>query len=447
MANRHMHLGAFLMTPGHHVAAWRHEDSANDAKEWLSADYYVRLAQLAEKGLFDMVFFADHYADRTKREEDVSHSVTARLDPILLLSAMTHGTSRIGLCATASTSFYEPYYLARAFGTIDHLSHGRAAWNVVTSGNAYEALNFSRDAHYDHALRYERATESLKVAKKLWASWEEDAIVLDKKAGRFTDSSKVRTIDHEGHFFSVPGPLNIPRPVQGHPVIVQAGSSEPGKELAASSAEVIFTAWKTRKDAEVFYRDVKQRLVKYGRDANDLKVMPGVMPIIGKTEEEAKEKAAHFRSLIPEEAGLRLLSGLLNFDLTGYPLDGPLPDLPPVETNNGAKTRFELVTKLAKVENLTIRQLYQHIAGARGHREIYGTPEQIADQLQDWFENGAADGFNIMAPLLPDGLEEFITEVIPILQERGLFRTNYEGRTLRDHLGLKKPNAAEVLQR
>jgi FMN-dependent oxidoreductase (nitrilotriacetate monooxygenase family) len=274
-----------------------------------------------------------------------------------------------------------------------------------------------------HELRYERAQEFVDVVQSLWDSWEDDALVIDKESGIFLARDKVHTLDHKGKWFSVRGPLNISRPPQGHPVIIQAGSSESGKELAARTAEVIFTAWQTLGEAQSFYRDVKGRLAKHGRSPDDLKIMPGVFPIIGRTEAEAVEKRELLKELIPPAAGVALLSGLISFDLSGYPVDGPLPELPELKDINGGKSRFQLLKDLAERENLTIRQLYQRIAGARGHREIHGTPEQIADQLEDWFVNEAADGFNIMPPYLPGGLEDFVDLVVPELQRRGLFRT------------------------
>jgi len=436
-SNRQMKLGAFFMIPGHHVAAWRHPESA--AEDVQQFNLYKRLAEQAEKGKFDMIFFADGYAINDKLESAIEHTVTVRPDPLILLAAISAVTTKIGLTATVSTTYNEPFHVARKFASLDHLSGGRAAWNVVTSGQNAEALNFNRNEHLKHGLRYERAEEFVDVVKKLWDSWDDDAIIVDKKAGRFAEPSKVHEVNHNGDWFTVKGPLNVSRPIQGHPVIVQAGSSEAGIELAAKTAEVIFTAWQTIEEAQNFYKNVKGRLSKFGRSHDDLKIMPGVFPIIGKTEEEANEKQSLLKELIPEKAGVGLLSSLISYDLSPYPVDGPLPDLPHISEINGGKSRFQLLKDIADREQLTIRQLYQHIAGARGHREIKGTPVQIADQLQEWFENEAADGFNIMPPYLPGGLDDFVEQVIPELQKRGLFRTEYNGNTLRDHLGLKRP--------
>jgi len=431
-SKKQMNLGAFFMIPGHHVAAWRHPKS--ESENVLSFDLYRRYAEIAERGKFDMIFFADGYTTH-----GIEQTVNTRPDPVTLLSALSVVTKNIGLVATASTTYNEPFHLARKFATIDHLSGGRAGWNVVTSSSEAEALNFSKENHLYHQSRYERAEEFVEVAKKLWDSWEDGAVIVDKKNAKFAQSNLVHPINHNGEWFSVKGPLNISRPIQGHPVIVQAGSSEAGKELAAKTAEVIFTAWQTLEEAQRFYQDVKGRLKKYGRQESSLKVMPGVFPVIGSTEKEAREKKQYLVELIPEETGVGLLSSLISYDLSGYPVDKPLPDLPDISNINGAKTRFQLIKDLGDRENLTIRQLYQRVAGARGHREINGTPIQIADQLQEWFEQGAADGFNIMPPYFPDGLEEFVDLVIPELQNRGLFREEYTGTTLRDNLGLQRP--------
>ncbi|MCM3601113.1 LLM class flavin-dependent oxidoreductase [Robertmurraya korlensis] len=434
---KQMNLGAFFMLPGHHVAAWRHPES--HTSDILSFDLYRKLAETAERGKFDMIFFADGYAVHDRNGIGIEQTVNVRPDPVTLLAALAVATKHIGLAATASTTYNEPFHLARKFATIDHLSNGRAGWNVVTSSSEEEALNFSKEHHLEHNVRYERAEEFVEVAKKLWDSWEDDAVLINKEAAKFADSNRVHHVNHKGNWFSIKGPLNISRPVQGHPVIIQAGSSEAGKELAAKTAEVIFTAWQTIGEAQAFYRDVKGRLQKYGRTEESLKIMPGVFPVIGLTEKEAEEKKQHLVELIPEQVGVGLLSALISYDLSGYPIDKPLPDLPNIKDINGAKTRFQLIKDLGDREGLTIRQLYQRVAGARGHREIKGTPIQIADQLQEWFENGAADGFNIMPPYLPGGLDDFVNLVIPELQNRGLFREEYTGQTLRDHLGLSRP--------
>ncbi len=430
-------LGAFLMNTGHHVAAWRHPDS--DADGGLDFTHYKRLAQTAEKAKFDMAFLADGVAVRRDHNlESLSRSgQLVHFEPLTLLSALSAVTDHIGLVATASTTYNEPYHIARKFASLDYLSNGRAGWNVVTSASEAEAQNFNRDKHMEHALRYERAREFLQVVTGLWDSWDDDAFIRDKKTGLYFEPEKLHVLNHKGKHFSVQGPLNVARPPQGYPVIVQAGASEDGQDFAAQTAEVIFTAQQTLEEAQTFYAGIKGRLAQYGRSPDHLKIMPGVFPVIGRTEKEAKAKYDQLQNLIHPSVGLALLSGNIGgFDLSSYPLDGPLPDLPETNLN---KSRQKLVTDLARRENLTIRQLYQAIAGARGHWTIWGTPEQIADRLEEWFVNDAADGFNLMPPYLPGGLDEFVDLVLPILRQRGLFRTEYEGRTLRENLGLLRP--------
>ncbi|MDZ8241814.1 MAG: LLM class flavin-dependent oxidoreductase [Nostoc sp. ChiQUE01a] len=436
---KQLKLGAFLPGSGHHVAAWRHPNAQADGG--LNFQHYKRLAQTAERGKFDMLFLADGLAvwDQGKGREAFSRSgqFSVHFEPLTLLSALSVVTEHIGLVATASTTYDEPFHLARKFASLDYLSGGRAGWNVVTSSAEAAAKNFSREEHLEHALRYERAREFLEVTSKLWDSWEDDTFLRDKESGIYLDPDKLHVPNHKGKHFSVRGPLNVARPIQGYPVIVQAGSSEAGQDLAAQTAEAIFTAQQTLAEAQTFYSSVKGRLSKYGRSPDHLKIMPGIFPVIGRTEEEAKEKYEQLQELIHPSVGLGLLSALIGgHDLSKYPLDGPLPDLP---DTNGGKSRLQLITDLARRENLTIRQLYLWIAGARGHRTILGTPEQIADQIEDWFVNDGADGFNIMPPWLPGGLDEFVDLVIPELQRRGLFRTEYEGRTLRENLGLPRP--------
>lgn len=438
MSAKQLKLGAFLMSSGHHLAAWRYPDAPADGG--LSFQHFRQIAQTAERGKFDMIFFADGVAvrDRGQTNEVLSRAGhLVHFEPLTLLSALSVVTERIGLAATVSTTFNEPFHLARKFASLDYLSGGRAGWNLVTSATEAEAKNFNRDKHMEHGLRYQRAREFVEVVTKLWDSWDDDAFVRDKASGIYFEPDKLHIPDHKGEHFSVRGPLNVARPPQGYPVIIQAGSSEDGKNLAAQTAEVIFTAQQTLAEGQEFYADVKGRLAQYGRSPDDLKIMPGVFPVIGRTEQEARDKFEQIQNLIDPQVGLALLSGLLSgADLSSYPLDGPLPDLP--ETNL-AKSRLQLLSNLAQRESLTIRQLYLAIAGARGHRQLLGTPSQIADQLEEWFVNDAADGFNIMPPYLPGGLDEFVDLVIPELQRRGLFRTEYEGHTLREHLGLPRP--------
>src|SRR5579883_2137680 len=430
-------LGAFLMNTGHHIAGWRHPNAQADGG--LNFAHYREVAQAAERAKFDMIFFADNVGIRNERNPQALSRVSQNLhfEPITLLSALSAVTDPIGLAATASTSFNEPFNLARKFASLDYLSGGRAAWNIVTSATDTEARNFGLGKHIDHSLRYERAAEFVQVVTGLWDSWDDDALVIDKESGIFLDPEKLHVLHHHGKHFSVEGPLNVARPVQGYPVLIQAGASDVGREFAATTAEVIFTAQQTLADAQEFYADIKGRVAKYGRSPEQLLIMPGIFPIVGRTEAEAQEKFDLLQSFIHPIVGRELLAGLAGgVDLSGYSPDDPLPDLPETNLN---KSRLKLIVDLAGRGNLTIREVYSALATARGHRTIWGTPEQIADQLEEWFDNGAADGFNIMPPYLPGGLYDFIELVIPVLQQRGLFRTEYEGRTLRENLGLARP--------
>jgi FMN-dependent oxidoreductase (nitrilotriacetate monooxygenase family) len=435
-------LGAFLMSTGHHVAAWRH----SSASDGVTLNEFVGFAKLAEAAKFDTIFFADGVAARLDPRGAASHKAHSGIrpfEPITLLSAIAAHTSHIGLVSTASTTFADPYNLARQFASLDHLSGGRAGWNLVTTSDVGAAYNFGHAQHVEHADRYDRAEEFVDVVTGLWDTWDDDAFVRDRATGRYFDPAKVRELNHRGRHFSVRGPLNIPRPPQGHPVVVQAGSSEAGKRLAARTAEAIFTAQQTLEDAVAFYADLKGRLAHYGRAPEDLKIMPGVFPVVGRTAAEARAKFEELQELIEPIVGLQLLADQAGgFDFSPYPLDGPVPDLPDTE---GPKSRRQLVLDLARRENLTIRQLYLRIAGARGHWQVVGTPAQIADVLEERFVNFGADGFNIMSPTLPGGLADFIELVVPELRRRGLFRTEYAGRTLRDHLGLKRPAPRAVV--
>ncbi|MDR6953397.1 FMN-dependent oxidoreductase (nitrilotriacetate monooxygenase family) [Ancylobacter sp. 3268] len=433
-----MKLNAFLHPTGHHVAAWRHPSAVADAG--VNFDHYVELARTAERAKFDAVFLADSAAVRDRNIESASRTAryVVHFEPITLLSGIAAATRHIGLIATATTTYNEPFHIARKFASLDHISKGRAGWNLVTSSGEAEAANFGRDSHPAHADRYDRAREFARVVTGLWDSWEDDAFVRDKESGLYFEPSKQHVLNHRGPHFAVRGPLNVARAPQGRPVLVQAGSSEAGRELAAETAEVIFTAAQTLQEAQAFYTDVKGRLARYGRRPDHLKILPGVSPIIGRTTEEAEEKFAQLQELIHPAVGLSLLSQMLGgFDLSGFPLDGPLPDLP---ESNAAKSRQKLLVDLARREGFSIRQLYQWIAGARGHWAIRGTAKDIADQLEAWFEGDAADGFNVMPPTLPGGLDDFVDLVVPELRRRKLFRGEYEGRTLRENLGLPYPH-------
>ncbi|NAO27572.1 LLM class flavin-dependent oxidoreductase [Pseudomonas syringae pv. dysoxyli] len=432
---RQMKLGAFLMATGHHVAAWRHPDVPADAG--LDFKHYRHVARVAEAAKFDALFVADSVAAATG---DIA-SRMARSDhfePLTLLSALSAVTEHIGLIATATTTYNEPYHVARKFASLDHLSGGRAGWNLVTSDAAAEAQNFGRAEHVGHAERYSRAREFHQVVTGLWDSWADDAFTRDKASGEYYNPARLHVLDHQGEHFSVKGPLNVARSPQGQPVVVQAGSSEVGRELAAQTAEVVFTAQTSLASAQAFYADIKGRLSAYGRDVDSLKIMPGVFIVVAETEALAKAKFESFQALVEPQVGVALLGRMLgNFDLSGYPLDGPLPELP--LTDSGQRSRQNLLTELADQENLTLAQLGRRIAGGRGHYSLIGTPEQIADELQRWFEQGAADGFNVLVPHLPGGLEDVAQLLVPELQRRGLFRTEYEGTTLRENLGLQRP--------
>ena len=433
---RQIKLGAFLMQTGHHIAAWRLPDAHADHGQNFAR--FAELAKKAEAAKFDTIFFADSVGVRN--EDPKALHRTARSDhfePLTLLSALSVVTERIGLIATVSTSFNEPYNVARKFASLDHLSNGRAGWNLVTSSGNGEAHNFNRSEHLQHSLRYERAGEFYDVVTGLWDSWDDDAFLRDKESGIYHDPSKLHVLDYQGEHFQVRGPLNVARSPQGWPVVVQAGASEAGRELAARTAEVIFVAHQTFAEAQEFYRDIKGRLARYGRQPDDLKVMPGIFPVVGRTLAEAEEKFGRLQDLIHPDVGLALLSNMIGgVDLSDYPIDGPVPELP--ETNGG-KSRQRLLLDLARRDNLTIRELYLRISGARGHQQVVGSITQVADQLQQWFEEEGADGFNIMSPSLPGGLEDFIELVLPELRRRGLFRTEYEGKTLRENLGLRRP--------
>jgi FMN-dependent oxidoreductase (nitrilotriacetate monooxygenase family) len=437
MQKREMKLGAFLRPPGHHVAAWRHPEAAADAG--VNIQHYVRLAQTAERGLFDLIFMADTVTVFDAEPEVLSHtSYVVWFEPFSLMSALAMTTKTIGLVCTATTTYDEPFHIARRFASLDQISGGRSGWNLVTSMQASEARNFGRESHLKHDERYRRAREFAMVVRGLWDSWDDDAFIRDRASGRFFHPERMHVLNHQGSYFKVRGPLNVARSPQGRPVMVQAGSSDDGKELAAETAEIVFTAHQNVGSARAFYSDVKSRAGKYGRGPEDLVVMPGVLAIVGRSEAEAQEKFQQLQELIHPKVGLMLLSTFLGFDLSGYPIDGPLPDLPDSVLANSRAAMFQ---DMARRENLTIRQLYMRIAGGRGHWQIYGTAKQIVDQLESWFVAGAADGFNIMPAVEPGSLEDFVELVIPELQRRNLFRTSYRGKTLRDNLGLARPQS------
>lgn len=431
---RQIKLGAFIMGVGHHIAAWLHPSV--EPRDLVSLDHYVRIAQAAEAARFDALFFADNVAAPPLSPLSAQAAPVYYLEPLMLLGALVPATRRIGLVATVSATYLPPYHLARKFATLDHISGGRAGWNCVTSGSDAEARNFGLDAQIGHAERYERAAEYIHVVKALWDSWDDDALLFDQPGRRFFDPARVRAIEHDGRHFRVQGPLQAGRPVQGHPVIAQAGSSADGIALAAATAELVFTAQQSLDEAVAFADTVRDRAVAAGRRREDVVVMPGLMPFVAETQEEAQRLHDELQALVDPRIAIGLASAMMGADLGQYPLDGPVPDLPPTQ---GWQSRQKLFFDLAHAEGLTIRQLAVRIAVARGHKVVIGTATQIADEMEAWFRAGAADGFNIMPPTLPHGLDDFARLVVPELQRRGLFRTDYEGDTLRANLGLARP--------
>ena len=437
MSTRKMRLGAFLHGVGHHVAGWRHQSSRPDLL--VNVRHYLDMARTAERGRFDLIFFADNLSVRERDPAPLRHiaDYIVQFEPIGLLSALSVVTERIGLISTASTSYNEPYHVARKFASLDHLSNGRAGWNLVTSTTEAEAHNFGRDSHFSHGDRYARAAEFAEVVRGLWDSWEDDAFPRDQREGIYCDPDKLHVLNHKGVHFRVRGPLNVARPPQGHPVIAQAGASPPGRDLAARTADLIYSMQWSLEAGQEFYADMKARAERYGRAPDDVKIMPGMLPVVGRTEAEAQEKFEQMQSLVDPVVGISQLSAMFGgIDLSNCPIDGPLPDLP--ETN-ASKTRQDILVDMAKRENLTIRQLYLRVAGARSHWMVVGSPQHVADQLEHRFNNGAADGYNVMPATLPGGLDDFVQLVIPELQRRGLFRREYEGHTLRENLGLPRP--------
>jgi FMN-dependent oxidoreductase (nitrilotriacetate monooxygenase family) len=435
MTRRQMHLGMSIRGLGYHPAAWRHPDVPADGT--LRFEHYAKSAQLAESGKCDLIFFADGIGIR---ERDIPRGSLARsgyeiveMEPMTLLPALAVVTRHIGLVTTASTTYNEPYNIARKFATLDLISNGRAGWNVVTSWSEAEARNFNREQHVDYDTRYARAAEFVEVVTGLWDSWEADAFPFDKQSGQFFDESKMHVLDHKGRFFSVRGPLNVGRLPQGHPVVVQAGASEQGRELAAATADLVYAVHPNKAVARTYYADIKGRLSKYGRDAGDVKILPALRPVVGRTAREARAKFDQLQELLDPLVGLARLNQTFG-DLSAYPLNGPVPldKLGPSELRSISAQVLERVRK----QNPTIRQLYQEVAGMGGFCLI-GTASDIVDVMQDWFEDDACDGFNITPTHLPGGCADFVELITPELQRRGLFRKEYQGKTLRENLGLK----------
>jgi FMN-dependent oxidoreductase (nitrilotriacetate monooxygenase family) len=418
-----------------HVASWRQEQAQPNASH--DIDHYIRLAQTAERGKFDIAFIADSLAINEQSHPNILN----RFEPITLITALACATSKIGVVATASTSYIEPFNLARLLMSADHISKGRVGWNIVTtrdlSGNT--ALNFGATQHFEHQLRYDRAEEFVQVVQGLWDSWEEDAFLYDKESGRFFDPEKLHRIHHQGSFFSVQGPLNIGRSRQGHPVLVQAGNSEAGQNFAAKTAEVIFSIKYNLSDAKQFYQSFKHKAASYERSPDDIYILQGISPIIAASDDEAWQRFHALEALITDEQGIGFLSDYFrDVDFTGCTLESLASDVnlgQLSETKSDYKKHQEVIAR----ENPTLREVYSILTGSLSNGHLIGTPEKIADTLELWFNERAADGFMLMAPFLPEGLEDFVNLVVPILQERGLFRTDYEGETLRDHFHLSKP--------
>ncbi|MBO0736197.1 MAG: LLM class flavin-dependent oxidoreductase [Alphaproteobacteria bacterium] len=437
-----MRLGGFFHPTGNHVAAWLHPGAQIDAGT--NFRHYAAITQIAERGRFDLMFVADAVAVRDGKLNALKRwpQYMAYFDPLTLLPALAAVTSRIGLCATATTSYNEPYHIARKFASLDHISNGRAGWNVVTSSALNEAWNFGRARHFEHGERYDRAVEFVEVVKGLWDSWDDDAFVRDRSTSVYFDPAKLHALNHKGPHFSVQGPLNVARPPQGHPVLFQAGSSDIGREVAARFAEGVFTPQHTLAGAQEFYRDLKGRMARYGRPPDALKIMPGLNAIVGRTKKEAEETHRFLQSKIHPDVGLEVLSNQLgNFDLSEYDLDGPLPDIEESRWALASQSSTRNIIRWAKEEKLTIRQIYERFAGARGQRTLIGSAVDIADDMETWFRGYGVDGFLVHPPYLPGGLSDFVDLVIPELQNRGLFREEYEGETLRENMGLERPKS------
>jgi FMN-dependent oxidoreductase (nitrilotriacetate monooxygenase family) len=436
---RQLHLNLFIHSRGHHEASWRHPMSS--PLPLTDIRYYQDLAQRAEAARFDSIFLADQLA----LGDDAAQAARSWLEPITVLAAVAAVTSKIGLIATASTTYTEPFNLARQFGSLDHISNGRAGWNIVTSWLAAAARNYGGSTQVSHADRYTQGEEFMTVVKALWDSWAADAVLDDRASGQYADPSRIRPIDHQGEQYRVAGPLNLPRTPQGRPVLVQAGSSEVGRRFAARHAEAVFTAHLEKATAQAFYADLKRLVAEEGRHSEQVLILPGLSPMIGSTEAEAKRLAQEADELCDPEVGRKRLSGRFGgYDFSHLPLDRPLTvdDFPDPGTVEASRSRTEVIVGLVRREQPTLRQLLATLAGARGHFIYAGAPEQVADLIEDWFTDGAADGFNIMPPLLPAMLDVFSAEVVPLLQRRGLFRTEYTGSTLREHYGLAWPASA-----
>lgn len=433
---RQLRLGAFMRPVSIHTAAWRYPGGTPEAN--FSLEHLVAYAQKLEQGCFDAFFMADHLAVLNMPMEGLKRSATnTSFDPLTLLPALAMMTKRLGLIATASTTFEPPYMIARRFASLDHISKGRAGWNIVTTSNPDAAKNFGQDEQMPHADRYRRAREFYDVVTGLWDTWADDAFIRDVESGVFFDPAKLHTLNHEGEFFKVRGPLNIARPVQGWPLIVQAGASDAGRQLAAETAEMVFATARTIPEGQAYLSDVKGRMEAVSRNPEHMKILPGALVVVGDSEAEAREKRALLDSLVHLDSGLGSLAVALSADVSGFDLDKPVPEheLPPTHSSQSGRER---VLKMAREEGLTVRQLAGRVGGYGG-LSMVGTAASIADQMEAWLMERACDGFNIMFPYLPAGLDDFVDKVVPELQRRGLFRTEYEGKTLRENLGVPRP--------
>ena len=434
MQSRRLHLGAFMRPASIHPGAWRYPGAYPDAN--FNFQHMKYFAQKLEQGKFDVFFMADHLALLNMPIDALKRSATVTsFEPITLLSALASVTTNIGLVATGSTTYDEPFHVARRFASLDHISNGRAGWNVVTTSNPHASMNFGREEHMEHADRYARAREFFNVVTGLWDSWADDAFIRDIENGIYFNTERLHTLNYKGKYLSSRGPLNIGRPIQGWPVIVQAGASDAGRQLAAETAEAVFASHNHLAGGQTFYSDIKDRMKKLGRNIDHLKILPACFVVVGDTIEEARAKRAHLDSLIHYETAIASLSIVLGHDASKFDPDMPLPDIP---ESNASKSARERAIDLAKTENLTVRQLAQRLGGFSG-LAIVGTPKTIADEMEEWLMTGGCDGFTIMFPFLPEGLDSFVDQVIPELQDRGLFRKGYEGPTLRENLGLPRP--------
>lgn len=435
MSERQLHFGAFMRPVSIHTAAWRYPGAYPDAN--FNFRHYQDFVATLERGCFDAFFMADHLAVMNMPMAALKRSATVTsFDPMTLLPALAVTTRHLGLIATASTTYNDPYHVARKFASLDHISNGRAGWNMVTSANPAEARNFGFSEHMAHDVRYRRAREFYEVVTGLWDSWADDAFLRDQDSGVYFDPDKLHVLDHEGEFLNVRGPLNVARPVQGWPLIVQAGASEDGRQLAAETAEMVFGGANNIADGQAYYRDIKSRTERAGRDPAHLKILPGAFVVVGDSQDEAAEKKARLDGLVHPDSGIATLGVLLGCDVSGFDLDKPLPEIPP---SNASESSREKLIRMAERDGLTVGQLAQYVGGSFSSLEITGTPEFIADTMQSWLEEGACDGFNIMFPFLPEGLDDFVDRVVPVLQARGIYRREYTSDTLRGHLGLPRP--------